>query len=92
MHSETPKYTIEFIVLQMQQSSLITCNEGMKREEWLSGHIFGSLILRFYSFMSCSWALNKNKNKKKTDFWCFLSHNSSSFDYATAKEQIQVNC
>ena len=49
MHSETPKYTIEFIVLQMQQSSLITCNEGMKREEWLSGHIFGTLILRFCS-------------------------------------------
>lgn len=49
VHSETPKYTIEFIVLQMQQSSLITCNEGMKREEWLSGHIFGTLILRFYS-------------------------------------------
>ena len=49
MHSETPKFTIEFIVLQMQQSSLITCNEGMKREEWLSGHIFGTLILRFYS-------------------------------------------
>ena len=64
MHSKTPRYTLEFIVLQMQQSSLITCNEGKKKEEQKSGDIFSTFNNFKILFMPCSWALDKNKNKK----------------------------